>query len=261
MNLIFDLGANVGGNIEYYLSMSQQVLAVEANPILCQSIRKRFQSYINQNRLILIEACLSLGQSNNENVNFFINKFESGLSRFTPPKVNPQDFYTILVPAVSYLELIEKYGVPDFVKIDLEGYDKVVLNYLIEHNLLPDYLQFENQGFDMLKKIVDLKVYNSYNIVSFYNFEKIYNYRDERNAGPIDLDIKSPWLSDKQIINLYQSLNYSWLDIHLSKKRHISKDYIDYSFYEYSEPLLNKIKLLLPPNFKSKIKSFFKISR
>jgi len=259
-NLIFDLGANVGGNIEYYLSKSQKVVAIEANPVLCKIIKEKFSHHIKEGRLILHEACLALEEKEKE-VNFYVNKFDSGASTFCVPTFNMNDFYSISVSSISYRELIDKYGNPDFVKLDLEGYDKVVLNYMIENNKLPDYLQFENQGIEMLKKIVDSKVYRSYNIVPFYNFSKIYNFSHERSAGPIELDIKSPWLTSKQLIALYNFLPHSWVDIHMSKENYIRDNKIDFSFYKHKEPLLNKIKLLIPETFKSKIKSLLKISR
>lgn len=206
--LVFDLGANVGGNIEYYLSKSHKVVALEANPVLCKIIKEKFSQYIKEDRLILVEACLALEEDEKE-VTFYVNKFDSGASTFCLPTFNKNDFYSISVLSISYRELINKYGNPDFVKLDLEGYDKVVLNYMIENNKLPDYLQFENQGIEMLKKIVDTNVYRSYNIVPFYNFSKIYNFSHERNAGPIELDIKSPWLSGEQLIVLFNFLPHS----------------------------------------------------
>ena len=258
--LIFDLGANVGGNIPYYLSKSDKVIALEANPVLCNLIRNKYQKFIQDKSLIIVEACIAIEQNASE-VNFFVNKFDSGASSFCPPTSNINDFYSIKVPSVTYESLLKNYGKPDFVKIDLEGYDIAVVNYLIESNNLPDYLQFENLGIETIERIVDLKYYTSFNIVPFYNFSKHYNFSHERNAGPIELDIKSPWLTGNEIIKLYKSLKHSWVDMHLAKENYVTHDQIDLSFYIYKQPLLNNIKLLFPNTLKSKIKSILKISR
>ena len=58
--LIFDLGANVGGNLEYYLTKAEKVVAVEANPSLCKGIRKKYHEYINSQNLYLVDACITL---------------------------------------------------------------------------------------------------------------------------------------------------------------------------------------------------------
>ena len=141
-------------------------------------------------------------------MSFYVNKYDSGLSRFTPPTLNPQDYQQISVSAISYDELIDLYGYPDFVKIDLEGYDKIILNYMLNKNLWPNYLQFENNGIDLLERIITTNKYDSFNIVSFYNFSKFYDFSQYRNAGPIGIDIKSPWLSGFRILEVYKDIKH-----------------------------------------------------
>ena len=41
--IIYDFGANNGDNIEYYLLKSDLVIAVEANPELCDFIKKNLK--------------------------------------------------------------------------------------------------------------------------------------------------------------------------------------------------------------------------
>lgn len=257
MKLIFDLGANVGGNLEYYLTKADKVVAVEANPILCETIKNNFSEEINSGNLILVEACLT---ESNENkiVDFYVNKYESGLSSFAKPKIDIHDFVEIQVASITLRNLIDNFGFPDMIKIDLEGYDKVIINYMIQYNLLPNYLQFENQGLDVLSKLVELNIYKSYNIVSFYNYSKVYKNKSAKFAGPIGNDIKSPWLYAKNLLRLYKSIKFTWLDIHLSKDDIVKKDEIDDSYYQYKEPIWIKIKRMIPSTLKSKIKNIIK---
>lgn len=44
--IIYDVGANNGDDIEYYLKKSDLVIALEANPKLCEIIQDRFKSEI-----------------------------------------------------------------------------------------------------------------------------------------------------------------------------------------------------------------------
>jgi len=42
IHAIVNLGANIGQNIPYYFQKCDLVIAVEANPILCLELEKRF---------------------------------------------------------------------------------------------------------------------------------------------------------------------------------------------------------------------------
>ena len=42
--IIYDFGANNGDDIPYYLMKADEVIAVEANPKLCDVIKNRFSS-------------------------------------------------------------------------------------------------------------------------------------------------------------------------------------------------------------------------
>ena len=83
--IFFDLGANKGQNLSYYLSHASRVVAVEANTKLANQIASDFASKIEEGRLQVVNRCLSVDRSD-EIVDFYIHQFDSGLSRFTPPK-------------------------------------------------------------------------------------------------------------------------------------------------------------------------------
>lgn len=55
--IIYDLGANNGDEIPYYLKKADTVVAVEANPVLCDQIRDRFAVQIAEGRLF-VEGCV-----------------------------------------------------------------------------------------------------------------------------------------------------------------------------------------------------------
>jgi hypothetical protein len=46
--VIYDFGSNNGDDIPYYLKKSDLVVAVEADPLLCDHIKTRFSNEINQ---------------------------------------------------------------------------------------------------------------------------------------------------------------------------------------------------------------------
>ena len=45
-SVIYDFGRNNGDDVEYYLLEADKVVGVEANPILCDEVRRRFPAEI-----------------------------------------------------------------------------------------------------------------------------------------------------------------------------------------------------------------------
>lgn len=274
--IIYDLGANNGQNLSYYLSKADKVVAVEANPILSKEIEEIFADEIKGGKLIVVNLCLTI-ENNIELVSFFIHKFHSVWSTFVVPQKNFQDYEEIKVGIITYQELLEKYGEPYYVKIDLEGFDVLLIKYMIEHNLLPRYFSFENNGIQLLKEILETGIYSRFNIVSFYNFYEIYpdwesqlnsrsgNYMSKillkasHSAGPMGEDIKSPWLSEEKIIELYMKVPNSWFDIHVSKER-ISLSDLSYEFYQEKKNFTIQLKRLLPIGLKKWLKNKLHLS-
>ena len=68
---IYDFGANNGDDIPYYLMKADVVVAVEANPILCQLMYERFLPQIKQGRLI-VENCVITSENDGVDVDFYI---------------------------------------------------------------------------------------------------------------------------------------------------------------------------------------------
>ena len=64
--IIYDLGAGDGSNIPYYLLKADIVVAVEANPKLCQIIKKKFNKEISKKNLI-VENVIITNEINNLN--------------------------------------------------------------------------------------------------------------------------------------------------------------------------------------------------
>jgi hypothetical protein len=55
--VIYDFGSNNSDDIPYYLKKADLVVAVEANPALCNQIRSRFKIEISTGKLV-VENCV-----------------------------------------------------------------------------------------------------------------------------------------------------------------------------------------------------------
>ena len=53
-DLIIDLGMNNGDDTEFYLKRARRVVAVEANPALCEQARERFRDELASGRLEIL---------------------------------------------------------------------------------------------------------------------------------------------------------------------------------------------------------------
>jgi hypothetical protein len=47
-NIIYDVGSNNGDDIPYYMMKAEVVVAIEANPVLCEGMRQRFAAEIQE---------------------------------------------------------------------------------------------------------------------------------------------------------------------------------------------------------------------
>ncbi len=246
---IYDLGACRGENLNYYLSNSDQVVAVEANPENCDFIRKKYFREIENQKLILMNCVIGV-DSNIETANFYVHKENHLLGQFPLPK-NSDEYKKIKIKHIDVLKLIEEYGFAHYIKIDLEEYDHIILDRILKENIKFNYISAE------IKKIKDFTLFSKYKdncsfkIVDGHNVNYIYDNFLENSAGPFGNDIKGSWISYD---NFYKLLEFKltqegWLDVHCSLI-----DRKEITFFGYKYFLIDKFST-------TKIKYKKKISR
>ena len=239
--VIYDFGANKGQNLEYYLSKKLKVVAVEANPLLCDSICRKFHIEIANKSLVVLNYCLTDNKSD-EYVEFFVHKLNDVLSQFIPPHKDIfNDFSIILVKSCKPSEIIFEFGSPHYIKIDLEHYDFNVLNELLSNNIKPTYLSVEVHDFRIIKKIIESKYFIFFNVVIGSNVPKMYPKFRAHSAGPFGLDLKTPWINENQIINLFDTIGAGWIDIHASNNLNLQFGDFSFSNYVFEETFLSRL--------------------
>ncbi len=127
--LIFDVGANVGGDTLYALlaNPNNQIYSIEANPkALSQVADNVIQNQFSE-RVRFINKFVS--DSNNENIKFWTVGTGAAGSRYKDhAKTAAHKNQSINVSSISIDALCEQFGViPDFIKIDVEGAEYDVL--------------------------------------------------------------------------------------------------------------------------------------
>lgn len=148
-DLIFDLGANRGEDTEFYLAKGFRVLAVEANPLLCRELRQRLAGPLAEGRLVLLNLGL---WSEAGAATFYVNEDNDHWSSFDPAYGTRQGsrFRTVEVPCVPLWTLLLEHGLPHYLKIDIEGADRLVLEQLRAWDRPPPFISVEEYGVQAL---------------------------------------------------------------------------------------------------------------
>ncbi len=161
---IFDLGVNDGSDTAFYLEKGFRVVAVEANPILAEAVRLRFCNEIQAGTLVLLNVGI---WHDNRTLPFYINQANDHWSSFDPEYGcrNGTPFTVVDVPCMTIVQLLESYGLPYYMKIDIEGADKVVLGQMQKTQWRPKYISVEEYGVVAIDDLRSLG-YKKFAIVS-----------------------------------------------------------------------------------------------
>ena len=205
--IIYDFGCHNGSNIFYYLLKAETVVAVDANPELCKLIKLKFKKEIEQKRLI-VENCIITHETSGLEKSFYIFEPLDVCSTIYPEtklfygdkRLKKSDYKEIKVVQKNILEILDTYGAPYYIKIDLEHYDHVILN-----EIFSKYFKLVNGNFPKFVK---------YRIKDLKGLEIEHKFSDH-SAGPCCEDIQGNWL-EKDVFKKFFFLNGgpSWVDIH-----------------------------------------------
>lgn len=207
-DLVFDVGANFGNRIKTFLALNAKVTAVEPQPACCKYLKNKYGDRIN-----LIEK--AVGAKNQVKQMFMSNN--SAISSFSEEWINSvkQNRYNDqewkkgdLIEQTTLDDLIEKFGNPSFIKIDVEGYESEVIKGLNKETKL---ISFEYTVPEQKDKAIEC-----------INHLKLINKSVECNYSlgeSMEFQLQN-WISDSEIIELIQSNDFPTEvgDIYLRKK-------------------------------------------
>jgi FkbM family methyltransferase len=178
-NLILDVGLNIGQDTGFFLSQGYQVLAIEADPTLAEAARKKFYREIREGRL----EVLNVGIAEKDGfADFWICEEKPEFNSFHR-QIAARDSYShhsIQIPVLRFATVIGRYGIPHYLKIDIEGNDMLCLDGL-SPSTLPKYLSVESEcpldpqsgtvedGLQTLQKLESLG-YNRFKLIDQFTF-------------------------------------------------------------------------------------------
>jgi FkbM family methyltransferase len=144
-NLIYDVGLHVGQDTEFYLKKGFRVIAFDANEELCENARDRFGREVKSGRLTIVHAAVGYGDGEAQ---FFINdKVTEWSSLDKRLGSRGAEAREVCVPMVSVQTAFSEFGVPYYLKIDIEGHDEDPIRGMLSCRVKPVYVSYEASSF------------------------------------------------------------------------------------------------------------------
>lgn len=196
-SLCFDIGANIGLKSKIFLQLGAKVVAVEPQAS-CVAILQR---EIGNKATIVAKG---VGAANEVKDFYVSNNFE--LSSFNKEWINTlpvEEYGDTQIKQVEKIEiitldnLIKQYGKPDFIKIDVEGFEIEVLKGLNEHFNTLSFEFFVSQSTNELLQCLDI-------LQSKFNGLSV-NFTNGNVSTKFNLD---KWLSLNDFITYVKHTNF-----------------------------------------------------
>lgn len=239
-DLVFDVGMHRGEDTAFYLRKGFRVVGFEANPDLVAHNEDRFAGEIASGRLIVVAGAIA--DTDEESIAFYRHPTKSvwgttdpswadrNLSRGESARVN--------VPVVDFAQVIREYGVPWFVKIDIEGADKLCLRTFAQFVERPAYVSIESEKQDWasLQAEFDLLEVLGFDCFAVVQQEGIHRHRpghfhdrngrvfehrfEEHSSGPFGDDLTG-WVTRDAAEARYRRIfsEYRWIGDHSRLQR------------------------------------------
>lgn len=146
-DLIFDFGVHRGLDSGFYLAKGFRVVGIEAVPELCQMARESLASFGKQLTVINKALSESVGHAT-----FYMNpaKDDWGSLDKAAAEKGMANARPIEVETITLAALFETYGVPYYIKCDLEGGDIIFRNQLRADHRRPVFVSLEANTADDL---------------------------------------------------------------------------------------------------------------
>jgi FkbM family methyltransferase len=210
-DVCFDVGANMGNRTEPFLKLNAKVVAVEP--------QKHCQAFLKQkfgDKISLVAK--GLGEKEGEKT-FYISD-DSVLSSFSEEWINSvieskrfgthKWHKTELIEMTTLDILIKQYGIPQFIKIDVEGYELEVLKGLSQP---VNVISFEYAVPEHTQKVIDC-----IKQIEKVNGDTLFNH----SVGESMELFFSEWLTFERMIEYVKSRefeNFVFGDIYAQRKQ------------------------------------------
>ncbi len=217
--MIFDFGFYNGLDTEFYLREGYEVVALEANPIMAKKGTVKFKEYIDDGLLVLINKAVfdKVGT-----MDFYVNDIYSSWKRWIA-EYDGGKAKLIIVETTTLTELCKEYGIPYYIKVDIEGCGLHVARDLFTLEKKPQFMSFETrwESFGEVFAWLLVSGYKKFQLINQLNYK-------DNSSGPFGEDLPSDkWYPYEELLERYmkyrdlriidkEQLSLGWLDVHAS---------------------------------------------
>lgn len=115
--LVFDVGANIGSVTESLLNLGARVVAVEPNFSLLSEIQARCPKAAD---LVILPVAISSRAAISK---FYLSEYSGQSSFYDGWSDSEKSTQLVYVPTITFTEMINTFGTPYYIKIDVEGHE------------------------------------------------------------------------------------------------------------------------------------------
>lgn len=227
-DLIFDVGMHKGEDTGYYLKRGFRVIGFEANPDLVRENREHFAEAIARDELVIVEGAI-VNDPAIETVKFYVNEDSSVWGTIDADFAQRNEQLgtrnrVVEVNAIDFASCLSRYGVPYYMKIDIEGADMYCLQALKQFTAKPSYLSVESNKVDFSKLLQEIDVLANLGYTSFKAVQqadvprmKIPSHSTQgkiladhvfarEGSGLFGSDLPGKWITREELIREYERI-------------------------------------------------------
>lgn len=204
--LLFDIGANAGLYTNANIDKYDRVVCVDASALMCHNLLNNVSSskcdivhtLISSVKDAKFYRCLTDGASSAS------HEWISGRGRFAPGNRYSRAAFQWTYEPVSVTsldELIETYGVPSFIKIDVEGYELEVVKSLTKYSGPFSFEwaeEMKQEAIDTINYIHDTLGHSKFYIQDGDEYTFVPEASAYKTKDEIITEIENTWIPSRQ---------------------------------------------------------------
>lgn len=237
---IIDVGMNDGEDSNYYSKRGFRVVGIEANPVLCEEVASRFKK--DNVDVVIVNRAVS----NQEGIlPFYVNKLTDKWSSLLENAGSRRSGSDVIeVKSCNLTELLLPICEQiHYAKIDIEGYDFVALQQILDLPTTPNFVSIEN-GNEAAIKLMHERGYTrfKYSNQKYVQHQIIPENSTEGDviehefafgsSGLFGDDLRGKWLSYEEVVMVNEAMRAAmkittqvnlwaeavgWFDLHAGK--------------------------------------------
>ena len=151
-DLVFDFGLFDGADTRFYLAKGFSVVALEARSDLVQAAQAQFADSIRSGQLTIVNR--ALWSEADQQIPFYVRSGWSSLYRDSAERDGNPSATITEVMTTTIAELFARFGVPHYLKVDIEGADAIALEQLSKQLAKPSFVSIEDPDGSLIPLLI-----------------------------------------------------------------------------------------------------------